>query len=157
RPPRLPILITGPLVFDWRGRKYGMPRPRLDCGALAKNQPLDTARFHKWVDAGISVVGKPEWIFVKLFCHGFFPQDENYCIGEPLIRSLDTLLSTAHKKGEFTVHFATAREAFNIAMAAAHGKSGEPGQFRDYLLSPIMRPPSRRQAANSNELRKAVI
>jgi len=157
RPPTLPILITGPLVLDWRGRRFGLPRPRLDCGALARNQPLDIARFHKWMDAGISVDGRPEWIFVKLFCHGFFPQDEDYCIGEPLIRSLDTLLNEAHRTGEFTVHFATAREAFNIAMAAAHGKSGEPGQFRDYLLSPIMRPTRRAQVSEIHEQRKAVV
>ena len=139
RPPSLPILITGPLVFDWSKRKYRLPWPRLDGGALARNQPLDGARFHNWIEAGISVQGRPDWIFVKLFCHGFFPQDQDYCIGEPLIRSLDAVLNTAHRTGEFKIHFATAREAFNIAMAAAHGKSGEPGEYRDYLLSPIMR------------------
>ena len=139
RPPQLPILITGPLIFDWSKRKHGLRWPRVDGGALARNQPFDDRRFRKWISAGISVQGRPDWIFVKLFCHGFFPQDQDYCIGEPLIRSLDGVLNTAHRTGEFKIHFATAREAFNIAMAAAHGKSGEPGEYRDYLLSPIMK------------------
>ncbi|MGH9763810.1 MAG: hypothetical protein ACREAC_23510, partial [Blastocatellia bacterium] len=157
RPPSLPILITGPLLLDWTRRKFGLPLPRIDNGALARNYPFDARRFQKWGNAGISVEGRPEWIFVKLYCHGFFPQDQDYCIGEPLIRSLDELLNSAHRSGEFTVHFATAREAFNMAMAAAHGKSGEPGQYRDYLLSQIMQPyVEQRLAFDAVEPREAV-
>jgi len=156
RPPSFPILFTGPLIFYWSKRKWGLPWLRLDGGALARNQPLDGSRFRRWLQAGISVEGRPEWIFVKLFCHGFFPQDQDYCIGEPLLRSLDSLLNTAHRTGEFRIHFATAREAFNIAMAAAHGKSGEPGEYRDYLLSPIMRA-ARPQLFNAIEPKEAVV
>jgi len=157
RPPSLQILITGPLLLDWTRRKYGLPVPRVDGGALARNHPLDVRRFDKWIKAGISVEGRPEWIFVKLFCHGFFPQDQDYCIGEPLIQALGTLLELAHRTGAFKIHFATAREAFNIAMAAAHGKSGEPGQYRDYLLSSIMQPDVRRQPIDSIQHRRAVV
>jgi hypothetical protein len=41
--------------------------------------------------------------------------------------------STKH----FKLHFATAREAYNIITAAVDGKQGDPGQFRDYRLRPI--------------------
>jgi hypothetical protein len=37
------------------------------------------------------------------------------------------------------LHFATAREAFNIVSAAIDGHEGNPGAFRDYRLKPIMR------------------
>jgi hypothetical protein len=36
------------------------------------------------------------------------------------------------------VHFATAREAFNMATAAIDGKNGSPNEFRDYRLHSIM-------------------
>jgi hypothetical protein len=52
-------------------------------------------------------------------------------------RFLDEMLALA-ERSEFEVHFATAREAFNIAMAAVDGQTGEPGLYRDYRLRPIM-------------------
>jgi hypothetical protein len=136
--PKLPVIMTGPLVFDWRKRAGRSWMPRIDGGVLAENYPLDLARLSNWVSAGVSVEGKPDWVFIKLYCHGFFPQDQDHTIGEPVVRFFDDLLNLAHRTGDFKIHFATAREAFNIAMAAASGESGEPGTFRDYLLSPIM-------------------
>jgi hypothetical protein len=138
RQPKLPLILTGPLVFDWRKRDGRLPKPRIDGGVLAENYPLDLSRLFNWVSAGVSVEGRPEWAFLKLYCHGFFPQDQEHTIGEPVVRFFDDLLNLAHRTGDFKIHFATAREAFNIAMAAANGESGEPGMFRDYLLSPIM-------------------
>ena len=48
----------------------------------------------------------------------------------------DTIIGDANPK--FQMHFATAREAFNIAMAAIEGHSGNPHMFRDHKLRPIM-------------------
>jgi hypothetical protein len=137
--PQLPVIFTGPLVFNWRRRLWGLPVPRLDDGVLAGNYPMNLARLHRWSRAHIGVRGRPEWLFIKLYCHGFFPHDQAMVIGEPIRRSLDELLEYADRTGEFKVHFATAREAFNIAMAAVDGHSGEPGLYRNYLLHPLMR------------------
>jgi hypothetical protein len=137
-PPRLPVIFTGPLVFNWRRRLKGLPVPRIDDGALAKNYPVDLARMHRWRSSRISVRGRPEWVFIKLYCHGFFPFDQAMTIGEPIRRSLEEILEYSDRSGEYKVHFATAREAFNIAMAAVDGCSGEPGLYRDYLLRPLM-------------------
>jgi len=135
---KLPIIMTGPLVFDWRLSGTRLPIPKVDSGVIARGYPLDMIRLRNWIGTGISVKGKPEWVFIKLHCHGFFPQDQDFTIGDPVIRFFDDVLNHAQRTGEFKVHFATAREAFNIVMAAAEGKTGEPGQYRNYLLSPIM-------------------
>ena len=37
--PQLPLIFTGPLVFNWTRRIKGVPVPRLDDGALVYNQP----------------------------------------------------------------------------------------------------------------------
>lgn len=143
--PRLPLIFTGPLVFNWTRRVRGLPFPRIDDGALAANQPLDMGRFARWRSANVTVAGRPDWIFVKLYCHGFFDRDQSTCIGEDARRFFGTLMETSAKSGAFKVHFATAREAFNMAAAAIDGKSGEPAAFRDYRLRPIMRNGTPRQ------------
>src|SRR5215475_10800778 len=44
-------------------------------------------------------------------------------------RFLQRARELADRDGRFKVHFATAREAFNIALAAANGRGGEPGGY----------------------------
>ncbi|MFN0111080.1 MAG: hypothetical protein ACKVZH_19640 [Blastocatellia bacterium] len=135
---QLPVLMTGPLVLDWRYHQLGVPLPRVDNGVLAANYPVDLHRVQNWQSAGISVRGRADWVFVKLFCHGFFEHDQDAVIGETLRRSLGEVMERSAHTGEFKIHFATAREAFNIAWAAVDGHSGNPHQFRDYKLRPIM-------------------
>jgi hypothetical protein len=134
----LPILFTGPLVFDWRRRLRGFPVPRLDDGVLAANYPSDLGRLRNWREANISVRGRPEWVFIKLYCHGFFDHDQADVIGEPMRRFLAEVMELAERNEHLKVHFATAREAFNIAVAAVEGEAGNPHMFRDYQLRPIM-------------------
>jgi hypothetical protein len=138
--PQLPLLFTGPLVFNWHRRVHGVPVPRLDDGVLAANYASDLNRLDRWANAAISVRGRPEWIFIKLYCHGFFDSDQDAVIGETGRRFWEEALELSERTGEFRIHFATAREAFNIAMAAVDGLQGEPGLYRDYKLKLIMKP-----------------
>ncbi|HYY58580.1 MAG TPA: hypothetical protein VE842_14700 [Pyrinomonadaceae bacterium] len=137
--PILPLIFTGPLVFNWRRRVRGVvPVPRIDDGTLAGNYTPDLARFNRWVGARIGVRGMPGWVFLKLYCHGFFPQDEAAMIGDDAQRFLERVLELSEQGQRFKIHFATAREAFNMVMAAVEGKTGSPHQYRDYRLRPIM-------------------
>ena len=124
--PRLPVIFTGPLVFDWSRRVRGMVVPRLDDGVMAFNYPMDLNRLNRWSNAHISVGGKPDWVFIKLYCHGFFPQDQDTVIGDRCRRFFEEALEESARTNQFKIHFATAREAFNIAMAAVDGHGGEP-------------------------------
>ncbi len=36
----------------------------------------------------------------------------------------------------FVLHYVTAREMYNIALAGMHGLRGNPNQYRDYSLLP---------------------
>jgi hypothetical protein len=136
--PTLPVIFTGPLVFDWTRRLRGLPIPRLDDGALAANYPASPARLGRWRSAHVSVRGRPEWVFIKLFSHGFFDHDQDAQIGDGMLRFLEGSLELAQRTRAFKLHFATARESFNIALAAVDGRDGEPGKFRDYRLRTIM-------------------
>ena len=139
RKPELPIIFQGPLVFDWSRRIRSIPVPRIDDGALAQNYPLSLRRFERWCSTRISVAGRPDWIFIKLYSHGFFPWDQDAMIGNQLRRFMSEILEEAAKTGEFNVYFASAREAFNMVMAAVDGHEGSPGQYRDYKLQQIMK------------------
>jgi hypothetical protein len=59
-------------------------------------------------------------------------------IGDAIARSLEKILELQERTRAFNLHFTTAREAFNIVMAAVAGQGGDPGQFRDYSLRSIM-------------------
>lgn len=132
RVPKLPVIFTGPLVFNWDRRVHGLPIPRIENSVLAANYPPSLARLHRWRTAGIGVAGRPEWVFIKLSCHGFIPADEDLTIGPPIQRFLEEALEFGYKTNQFKLHFASAREAFNMVLAAAEGESGEPGRYRDY-------------------------
>lgn len=136
--PALPLIFTGPLVFNWTRRIKGIPVPRLDDGALVANQPMDGARFNRWTSANVTVAGQPDWVFVKLYCHGFFDRDQSFCIGDAARRFFSDIIEQGEATGDYKVYFADAREAFNMVAAAIDGKGGSPGEFRDYRLKAIM-------------------
>ncbi len=135
---KLPIIFTGPLVLDLSRRRYGLPLPRFDNGVLSHKYPLTPYRLESWRRAHIGVQGRPDWIFIKLFCHGFLPNDESAVIGEELRRFFGNTTELGARSGRFKVHFASAREAFNMVMAAVDGRPGGPGLYRDYRLRQIM-------------------
>lgn len=137
--PTLPIIFTGPLVFDWARRLRGLPVPRVDDGALAQNYPLNLARLGRWRNAHISVAGRGDWVFIKLYSHGFFDWDQDAMIGEQMKRFLSDAIEFGERTGQFKIYFASAREAFNMVMAALDGHSGSPGKYRDYRLRQIMK------------------
>ncbi|HMT06744.1 MAG TPA: hypothetical protein PKA82_01990 [Pyrinomonadaceae bacterium] len=136
--PESPLLMTGPLVFYFPKRFGGMPLPRLDDGVLAANQPYSMSRFDRWMSANVTVAGRSDVVFIKLYCHGFFDYDQAHSIGEEAARFFGEIVERGAKTGKYSVHFTSAREAYNIAMAISQGKTGEVNQYRNFLLKPIM-------------------
>jgi hypothetical protein len=136
--PQLPLIVTGPLIFNWTRRIKGFPVPRIEDGALAANQPMNLARFRRWMNANVTVKGRSDWVFVKLYCHGFFDYDRSACIGEDARRFFSEIIENGEKSGEYKVHFASARETFNIILAAMDGAAGDPNNYRNYRLQAIM-------------------
>jgi hypothetical protein len=135
---KLPLIMGGPLILDLSRRRYGVPIPRLDTGVLSEKYPLNIDRLDHWRSANISVRGRPDWVFIKLYCHGFFPEDESVVIGDDLRNFFTRVIELGERTERYKVHFATAREAFNMVLAAVEGNDGEPGMYRDYGLRQIM-------------------
>ncbi len=128
----LPIL-QGPLALDWVRRKAGV-LPRLDTGELSGVNPPSPRRAGLWSDLRIGVRGRPDWAFVKLFTHGCVPANAEVLLGAPLRDLYARLAEWGVSDERPRVHFASAREFYNIARAAEDGCPGDPGAYRDYEI-----------------------
>ena len=135
--PQLPVIINGPLILRMF-RSDGTIRPGIEDGALSAAQGTSDLRTRRWVSAGVTVDGRSDWVFIKLYCHGFFDEDQPYCIGDKAAAFFSELVEQGDRTGAYKVHFASARETFNMISAAVERRSGDPDQYRDHLLRPIM-------------------
>ena len=72
-------------------------------------------------------------------------------MGDELKSFMQEVLDQAEATGRSKIHFASAREVFNMIVAALEGKSGDPAQYRDYWLRPIWREGEVLQAKTSGE------
>jgi len=126
RPPQIfPLIVQGPLGLDF-GRW-----PCLENGELTTLHPPTLRRLSLWCRPAISVIGRPDWLFIKLHCHGMNPRDGAAMFGTSLRQFLEELTK---KAPAYRVHFVTAREMVNIILAACDGREGDPGTYRDYRL-----------------------
>lgn len=135
RPPRVfPLIVQGPLMLDFARLRKGLPFPGIENAELAAKRPPQMTRLHHWQRAAITVQGRPDWVFIKLHCHGMDPRDEAALLGRPMQEFLRQLVLGAQSLGEYRVHFVTTREMVNIILAACDGRDGTPGDFREYRL-----------------------
>lgn len=134
------LLITGPLALS---KRPGTISPRIETSALTAKDPPTRARLRTWIDSHVHVRGRPEWIFLKLHTHGAPETEAASLLGQPQRAFHEELRN--HRRAGWSLHYVTAREMFNIAVAAMEGRSGSPGAYRDYAIPP---PPRslRRQA-----------
>jgi hypothetical protein len=134
-PPRtFPLIVQGPLGLNFQRRFRGWRVPCIETGALTTLFPPTMYRLGLWRQASISVKGRPDWLFIKLHCHGMDPRDERTLLGPTMAAFLRELTDGARAAGAHRVHFVTAREMVNIILAACHGEDGDPGRYRDYRL-----------------------
>jgi hypothetical protein len=127
------LMIQGPLAL---ARRPGKLAVRIDSSAIDHSDPPSAARVRTWVEQDIHVDGRPEWVFVKLHTHGAPERNARVLLGDGG-RVLHQTLTGRYNDGErWILHYVTAREMYNIAMAAIDGKSGNPNDYRDYERPP---------------------
>jgi hypothetical protein len=129
------LMITGPLALA-RRPGGGLPRLRIESSALSHDDPPSPERLRTWVAQDIHVLGRPEWVFVKIHTHGAPERNAEVLLGQPG-RALHEALAREWNDGRrWSLHYVTAREMFNIAVAAMEGRSGDPGGYRDHVIPP---------------------
>lgn len=127
------MIIPGPLGLDWRNRKWGLI-PRIENAEIQVSSPPTLSRVRNWVRQHIHVKGRPEWVFVKVSCHGAEDRSRDCLLGD-IADQMYTDLETHYRDNSgYRLHYVTARELYNIVKAAEAGLTGDPSHYRDYLI-----------------------
>ena len=136
RTPRtFPLIVQGPTLTDFE-RSVGSAQLIIENGAIAGSRPMNLHRLLLWKRARVGVLGRPDWLFIKLHCHGMDPTQKDVVVGEAFHRFLEELVGGASERKE-TLHFVSAREMTNILLAACEGREGNPGDYRDYRFKRV--------------------
>ena len=125
-------MMQGPLGVNWRAPGY----PRIENASVTTANWGRPDRIAKWIDCQIHVAGKPDWLFVKLHTHGAIENDFDALFGEKAYEMHRILNEQFNDGTRFKLHYATARQAFNIAKAAEAGLGGNPSDWMDFRVKP---------------------
>lgn len=127
------LMITGPLALA--GKRDGLrPGIRIENGAITGDDPPTAARVKTWIDQGIHIAGRPEWVFVKVHTHGAIEHTAASLLGDGGHALHQALRS--HMRNGTSLHYVTAREMYNVARAAMDGRTGNPNLYFDYIVPP---------------------
>ncbi len=126
------LFIEGPLSLSRRPRSLKL---RIENGDLQGSDPPTADRLKNWVAQGVGVEGRPEWVFVKVHTHGA-PEKNAAAVFGPRAEAFHASLQDYNDGKRWRLHYVTAREMYNVAMAAMAGLTGDPSQYFDYDLQP---------------------
>ena len=139
RPDQL-MIFEGPLCLDWTNWQF-VTHPHFEDGNLYWEVKTSADRFEAWLKANIHVEGRPEWVFVRPFTHGcalHHPGDYQNILGENFHRMLTDVEEKYNDGVRFRLHYMTSREAYNVVKAAEAGLTGNPNEYRDFLIKPYV-------------------
>lgn len=126
------LIVQGPMTINWRDWRHKW-HPTIEDGDINQYPTHDDPkRIDAWMNQNIHVKGRPEWQFVKIFCHG--AQDHKSVVSDTTDRMHDYIEQNYNDGKKYRLHYVSAREAYNIIKAAEAGLSGNPNQYRDYII-----------------------
>lgn len=114
------LMIQGPLGLDWRRRKFGCV-PRIENADLTAANPPSMSRWPAWLDAGVTVEGRPDWLFVKLHTHGCQPANQKMWLGGTARRFHLDLAAWRKANPHVRVYYVTAWEQAQLVHQAESG------------------------------------
>lgn len=127
------MIIQGVLALNWRRRKLGI-LPRIENSEVSASNWPTAERIDMWINRGVTIAGRPEWLFVKVHAHGAGEADAGAILGAAG-ESMFAHLERHYNDGvRYRLHYVSAREMYNIARAAEDGHAGNPDAWRDYEI-----------------------
>jgi len=132
------MIFQGPLSLapSWNLRRLFID---VDDGNIHEAMPASATRVRRWVNTRVHVAERPDWVFVKVFAHGVSSiEDEDEVVGEHFEEALTELEQQYNDGSKYVLHYVTAREAYNLAMAAASGAKGSPSSYLDSEIPPYV-------------------
>ena len=128
------MIFEGPLVLSpsWSVKHLFLD---IEDGDIHAARPATPARVDDWIRANVHLAGRPDWVFVKVWGHSAStPDDADAALGSDFDRTLSYLETRYNDGRRYRLHYINPREAFNLAVAASRGATGDP---RQYLQTPI--------------------
>jgi hypothetical protein len=108
-------------------------------GNIHPAKPTTPRRVDLWVRGNIHLPARPDWIFVKVFGHAASSdEDQEETLGPNFDAALTHLERRYNDGTRYVLHYVTAREAYNLARAAAAGMQGEPSEYYDWIVKPYV-------------------
>jgi len=129
------LIMQGILTIDWKDWSH-IFYPSIESGNITHETLPSTHRADVWIATNVHIPGRPEWTFVKLYCHGAVRADSTAMWGAEMDALFDYFETRYNDGTNWMLHYVTAREMYNIARAAEAGHAGNPGKYRDYLIKP---------------------
>jgi hypothetical protein len=129
------MIIQGPLTLNWKSRKNRI-WPKIENSEISFTNPGTRERIKLWEKNNIHVKGRPEWVFIKLHCHGGFRDQVDALIGGKGKLMHKYLQEIYGDNSNYRLHYVTARECYNIIKATEAGEIGNPANFRNYIIPP---------------------
>lgn len=127
------MIIQGPIGIRWKSRKHKF-YPSIETSNICNTDPPTKERIDFWVKTGIHIEGKPNWIFIKVHCHGAIEKDWDALLGSKADQMYSYLETKYNDGRNYILHYVTARELYNIVRAAEYGKEGNPNSYRNFLI-----------------------
>jgi hypothetical protein len=116
------LMIQGPLALDFSRRKWGL-LPGIENGDLTGQMPPTLRRLALWLRAGVQVVGREDWLFIKLHTHGAQERNAAMLLGEPMRQFHRDLAKFALAQKSLNYHYVTAYEMAGLVHQAEQGQS----------------------------------
>ncbi len=114
------LMIQGPLIADWKQRKRFV-LPGLENGDLHGNRPPTIGRLQLWLKAGVTVAGRPDWIFIKLHTHGAPERNADMLLGAKMQQFHRDLQAYAAQNQGLRYYYVTARQMADLVHQAEAG------------------------------------
>jgi len=111
------LMIQGPLLLDWKQRKFGCI-PKIENGDLHGGRPATAQRLDLWLKAGVTLVGRPNWRFIKLHTHGAKESNAEMLLGAEMQRFHDHLATRHRADPRFRYYYVTAWEMAQLVHRA---------------------------------------
>jgi hypothetical protein len=127
------LIVQGPLAL---ARREGRLALRIDAGALQAADPPAPRRVDTWIAQDVHVAGRPDWVFVKVHTHGAPERNAASLLGGPGRRLHEHLAARYNDGRRWVLHYVTAREMYNLAVAAMDGAQGDPTDHLDHDVRP---------------------
>jgi hypothetical protein len=126
------MMISG--ILGMRAKKPGQFGFTVETSNLDVSELPAQERIDYWIQHAVRIPGRPDWLFVKLHTHGAVEENFPALFGDPAIAAFEYLNARYNDKKDYYLHFVSARQMYNIVKAAEAGMSGNPNDYRDFVI-----------------------